>query len=492
MTPKKIFLFFALFVSQMAWSQTNGLHAGFLFDRFEETLSGGERIEAGGPFYYKEMDEDETLWGIPPLCWELFNSAIDVQKFAFAYPVLTFNRYGKEYRWQFVQLLSWAGGSNQQDNDTKRFTIFPIYFQQRSSDTNLNYTALFPFYGTVKKRLFSDEVSVIMFPIYFRSRKGGVTTENYVFPFVAKKRGDSVTGWKVLPFAGHEHKDPTTRTNGFGEEEKIPGYDRRFTMFPFYLHSLSGIGSDNPVEEKAFLPAYYSIRSPQQDLTTVVWPFITHIENRERKYKEWQTPWPLIVFARGEGQNTSRVFPFFGYATNKTEERVFYMWPIYKVNHTRGETLDRTRTRIALFFYSTLHQVNKETGKFSDRRDMWPFFTYRRDLNGNSRLQIIAPLEPILPFSTSVEREYSPVWSFWRGEKNPTTGAASYSLLWNLYRRETKPDSKKCSLLFGLFQYQSDAVGRQMRIFYVSVLKSRSGTDAARDGGKATDGRDQK
>ena len=145
---------------------------------------------------------------------------------------------------------------------------------------------------------------------------------------------------------------------------------------------------------------------------------------------------------------------------------------MYLRHRLHAETIDRTRTRIFLFLYSDINQKNLETGKTWRRRDFWPLFTQTRDYNGNNRLQIFAPLEPILPFSESVERVYSPMWSAWRAEKNPRTGAASQSLLWNLYRRDTTPDSKKCSLLFGLFQYQSSSEGRQMKVFYLPVMKS--------------------
>jgi hypothetical protein len=48
----------------------------------------------------------------------------------------------------------------------------------------------------------------------------------------------------------------------------------------------------------------------------------------------------------------------------------------------------------------------------------------------------------------------------------------SQSLLWNLYRRDTTPGIKKCSLLFGLFQYQFDGENKRLRLFYIPVLKS--------------------
>ncbi|HEY5481264.1 MAG TPA: hypothetical protein VIL39_07275, partial [Verrucomicrobiae bacterium] len=66
-----------------------------------------------------------------------------------------------------------------------------------------------------------------------------------------------------------------------------------------------------------------------------------------------------------------------------------------------------------------------------------------------------------------------PLWSLWRSENNPRAGATSQSLLWNLYRREATPAARKCSLLFGLFQYQSSSEGKDMRLFYIPLGGAR-------------------
>jgi hypothetical protein len=100
---------------------------------------------------------------------------------------------------------------------------------------------------------------------------------------------------------------------------------------------------------------------------------------------------------------------------------------------------------------------------------MWPFFTWHHDFNGNERLQVFAPIEPAVPDNRGIERNWSPLWSVWRAETNAKTGAASQSLLWNLYRRDTAPAQKKCSLLFGLFQYQCDDGRSRTRWFYFPV-----------------------
>ena len=83
-----------------------------------------------------------------------------------------------------------------------------------------------------------------------------------------------------------------------------------------------------------------------------LWPFFNYVDDRGKKYREWDAPWPLIVFARGEGKNTTRVWPFFSHARAPTVESGFYLWPIYKYNRMHSAPLDRQRTRICFFLYS--------------------------------------------------------------------------------------------------------------------------------------------
>jgi hypothetical protein len=459
--------YLALGVSEV--SPDTDLTFGPVLSRFPLTLDEGERTEALGPLFYSEHKETESTVAFPPFYSRVVDSAVESEEYDFLYPMLSYDRYGPEYRWHIFQLFSFAGGKNQADDSARRFTVFPIYFQQRSTDTNLNYTAFLPFYGHLKNRLFKDEINFIAFPGYVQTRKRDVITDNYMYPFVHVRHGDGLKGWQFWPFYGEEHKDITTRTNGFNEVETIGGHDRKFIGWPVYFNQTNGIGTSNTEEQFAVLPFYASTRSPGRDSTSVVWPFITWTDDRARKYREWDTPWPLIVFARGEGKTVNRVFPFYSKAHNQYLESDFFLWPVYKYNRVHSDPLDRERTRILLFLYSQVNEKNTETGAIRKRTDLWPLFTYRHELDGKSRLQILAPLEPLLPLSKSIDRNWSPVWSIWRSEKNPKNGHTSHSLLWNLYRSESTPFSKKNSLLFGLFQYQSDSDSKRWRLFYIPL-----------------------
>ena len=455
-----------------------GPDLGPLFDAFPLTLAPGHRTEVLGPIFYTEQKELQRTWAFPPLLSRTWDPVTDFDEIDLAYPLITYRRFGMEYRWHVIQVFSFAGGKDQQEKDSRRFTLFPVYFQQRSSVPSNNYTAFFPVYGRLENRLFRDEIFFVLFPIYGQSRIKDRVTDNYLYPFFHLRHGDSLRGWQFWPLVGHEHKDPLTRTNGFGDAEREGGHDDKFALWPFLFLNQSGIGTENPQTERGILPFYCDVRSAQRDSTTVLWPLISHVTDRDNKYREWDVPWPLIVFARGEGKTIWRVWPFYSRARNSSLESDFYLWPLYKYDRVHGGALDRERTRILFYLYSDTIQRNTESGEARRRIDFWPLFTHQRDYDGGSRLQLFSPLEPFLPNNPSVERDYSPVWSVWRAEWNPRTGAGSQSLLWNLYRRETTPQSKKCSLLLGLFQYQSGPEGKRLSLLYIPVIRTRPASGA--------------
>jgi hypothetical protein len=455
---------------------SGGLSAGFLYDQFNLTLEAGRRTEAMGPFFYSEKKEDEGTLAFPPFYSRYRDTLIDSGEDDFLYPLLTYEYYGDEWRWQFFQLIAFAGGRQPDEFHTRQFTLFPIYFQQRSQDPKLNYTALVPFYGHLQNRLFRDKIFFVLFPIYGQSQKRDIVTDNYLYPIVHVRHGNGLHGWQVWPIVGREHKDVTAETNGFGDVTVIGGHDQSFWFWPFWFKQNNDLGTENPVKFRASIPFFVTVRSPLRDQTSVLWPFFTKVDERGRHYREWEEPWPFIIFARGEGKTTSRVWPIYSQSHDAVQESDSYLWPIYRYKWYHAGSLDERRTSIAFYLYVDVKEKNTATGAVKRRVGMWPFFQWQGEFNGNERLQILTPLEVILPDNRGIVRNWSPIWSLWHDEKNPRAGLANESLLWNLYRRETGPGHKKISLLFGLFQYQRDGAAHETRLFYLPISRTRAHT----------------
>lgn len=459
----------------LAQSESPALHAGPLYDQFRLTLDEGVRKEWLGPLFFRQTRGDAQSWGIPPLVtWEE-DSGTDSAELDILYPLLTYDRFGTETRWQLFQWLSFSGNQSIDDSDKRRFSLFPFYFQQRSSEPTNQYTAFVPFYGNLKNRFFRDEVHFVLMPLYVQSRKGQVWTDNYAYPFFHLRHGGGVRGWQFWPVMGMEHRAVTSFTNHWDEVELVPGHEKMFVAWPFFFKERAGIGTTNEERSLALVPVFSTEHSAIRDSIGFPWPLgFRKTVDREKDYREWDAPWPFVVFARGKGKHTDRVWPLFSQSKTPEIQTDFYAWPLYKSSHVQAAPYERDAFRVLFFLYVDLKERNTDTGDDLHRASLWPCFTYRKDLQGRRRLQIFAPLEPFLPTSHSVERDLSPLWSVWRSESNPKTGAKSQSLLWNLYRRDQTPNSRKCSLLFGLFQYQTGVDGKRLRLFYCPIGRSKA------------------
>jgi hypothetical protein len=253
------------------------------------------------------------------------------------------------------------------------------------------------------------------------------------------------------------------------EIEVVGGHTKFFAMWPLYFDQQLGLGTSNLSHSQGWLPFYTRQQSPQRESYSYAWPLYTYTIDHERNYREWDFPWPLVGFARGGGKTMNRVWPLYSEAFNTNLLSDFFLWPLYKHNQFKTEAVQRDRSRVLFYVYSDLVERYPGTNQPMRRTDFWPLFTARRDHNGNERLQILALFEPVLPQRKSMERNYSPLWSVWRSEKNPKTGAASQSFLWNLFRSEKTANSQEGSAMFGLFQYHASTNGTRLRILYVPL-----------------------
>lgn len=445
-------------------------HYGFAYDEHRLTLSAaGTETQIAGPFYYEQAWDTTRLVGCPPFFIREQDPALEMDRWDALYPLVGYTRYGQESRWHIFQFFSFAGGTVQEEQLNKRFTLFPFYFQQRSPIPEENYTAVFPFYGHLKHRLLRDEMNFVMWPGYVQTRKKDVVTDNYLAPFFHVRHGDQLSGWQFWPLVGHEHRDYFTRTNQFDLVEEIGGHDKTFALWPIYGNETTGMGTTNLSRQFSVLPFYNSLRSPARDYTGYLWPFgYSYAVDREKQYTEWTALWPVVDFARGEGKTINRVLPFFSEARTATEESDSYLWPVYRYSHVHSEPLDRERVRILFYLYSDIKERNSLTSQSRRQTDLWPLFTQRRDLDGKQRLQVLALLEPWLVGNEKIERAYSPLWALWREEKNPQSGLRTESFLWNLYRGEVSKERKMYSLFFGLFQYESTADGARWRALFLN------------------------
>ncbi len=435
---------------------------GPLFSDVSLALAPGNGMEALGPLWATYEADDVRSWRIAPLFSRELDPISDRDEWDVLFPLSTYDRFGTEWQVQFLQMLRFSGGASVDGDIKRRQTLFPLYFRQHSRSGTNDYLAIIPFYGHVRNRLFRDEVRFVLPPLWVESSKRGMVTKNFLFPVFHVRTGAGTTGWQAWPLLGAESRSPSVRTNALDEPEVVPGHSLKFLAWPFLLHEKAGVGGPNPTTNFFAFPWYLRTRSPQMDFTW--WMGFSHRTRRADNFEEWAYPWPFLGHARGPGKHADRFFPFWGKATNATQQSDFLLWPLYTHRRLQSGTLDRERFRILFMGYSSTREEDTTTGRAAKRRSLWPLFTWRRQADGKERLQVMAPVEPAMPGNKSVERLYSPLWSVWRSESDPARKTASRSLLWNLWRHERSGAQSRASLLFGAIQSRTGPHGRSWRI----------------------------
>lgn len=451
--------------------------AGPLIAHVPLTLEPGEAWEAAGPLWYDQQAEDFHLRGVPPFWSRQDEAHLEHTDVYVLPPLFSRHSYGEDRTWQIFQLIRYVHQIGVDDVVTDRFVLFPLIFWQDSTDPAQNYRAFLPFAGRVKGRLFRDEWSFILFPLYLQTRKRDVVTDNYVAPIVHVRRGDRLRGWQVWPLVGHETKEPTTRTNLVGDAAVVPGHRRFNLLWPVYWQHDLGLGGDNERRIRGVLPLWWSDRAPYRDHHAVLWPFFSWTDDRAEGYRQWNLPFPFFAIARGEGKTLDRYWPIYSYGYKEGFESRLWFWPLYRWRRLEGENFTLEKRTFGIVLYRDIKQTKREAGTTRRVRASWPFFFQEDEPDGRHRLQVPALFEP-LHDGRGVRRNWSPLWSLYRREDHPAAGASSESLLWNLWREDARDGVTRGSLLFGLVQYQSAPDARRWRWFWLGPSLNAGPPDA--------------
>jgi hypothetical protein len=482
------FLLFVVVASSTS-APADVIEAGPFAHAFPLTLESGRRTEIIGPLGSWFSGESGDGWAASPFVAEVNEPGLEHRRIEILYPFFTFDRFGTESRGQIFQIFNWGDATTVDDEKKRGGAIWPLVFWKHSTEPTNSYFAFIPFYGHVKGHLFRDEVRVTMAPLYVWSRKGQMETRNYLFPFIHFRHGGGIDGWQFIPFAGHETKSPSYVTNVADDLELVPGYDKWFFWWPMIGCEDNNLGSTNVEHLRFTLPFYSILRSPARDNTTLLWPFFTKTEDRERGFVEWGAPYPFVGWARGPGKTANRLWPVWGNARGHDLESDFAAWPAYTHRRLLNDGIDRERTSSFFYLYDDLRLANPQTGDQRHRITSFPFFFWRKDFDGSERLQALALLDAIFPENKGIQRSWSPLWALYREERNPKTKHRSQSLLWNLWRRDVTPEERRASFLFGVVRTRCDASGRHWRYFWTPFKPSENpGTSPASEHGKDAPG----
>ncbi len=463
--------------SQDAPASAGSLNIWPLYDERDDPVDR-RHVQSGlGPLLESSRSPDSTVRtaAFRPLFHWRTDTRPDRLEWEILYPLMSYSRVEEDAKFQILQVLNFRLEGSDPAAREERFDLWPIYFSG-TTETGETYRALLPFGGRAVNRLFQDELEFVLFPLYARFVQLGVETRYFPWPFVSVTRGENRSGFRIVPL--------------YGQDVKEGVFEKRFVLWPFFLHQRTGLDGDNPEELLSILPLYVSQRSKNQDRTTLLWPLFTYTEDRERKFEQWEIAWPLIVIARGEGRTGTRFLPFYLEEHRLVRDQFFLremkrttlavLFPLYTRSQDEFPGSLTVRDRVLWWLYSDTRQEGREGS--TRRVDVWPFFRYTRDREGAVEFQALALLEAFMPGNEKFERNYSPLWALYTHRRNPQ-GDSVWSFLWNLVRHEETREGRaveilgpvlayrerggaaRLSVLAGLFEYEVAHGTRSVRLF---------------------------
>ena len=364
----------------------------------------------------------------------------------FLYPFVTYRRTEGDWEIKFLEVLNARGEGVPQAGREERADFFPFYFSG-VRENGERYRAIMPFWGKAYDRIFQEEIEFVAFPLYARMVRGGATTTYFPWPFLSVTRGENQSGFRFIPL--------------YGEETKQGVFEKRFVLWPLYLHQKTGLDGDDPEDVLAILPFYVSDRSRAVDSTTVLWPFFTYTEQRERHYEQLDAPWPFFMTAWGEGRKAFKLFPLYmddrkflrnAYLMREINYRDrFVLFPLYA--RSEEEIIGNRKVRDRILWYLYSDSRSEGTDGSSRRIDAWPLVRYERDREGAVVFQTLALLEAFMPGNEWIERSYSPLWALYTYRAS-AEGESVHSFLWNLLRHEETKAGRAIEVLGPLLAYR--------------------------------------
>lgn len=439
-----------------------------------------------GPVFWssRSLDGDVEEFGIRPFFFRREEQANQTLEWDFLYPIAMYRRTEADWELKVFELATFRSEGTPQAGHEERRDVFPFYFSGTREDGTA-YWGIMPFGGKAYDRFFGEEAEWALFPLYFRSVRRGEATTYFPWPLLSVTRGlDPAvphTGFRVVPL--------------YGQEVKAGVFEKYFALWPLILYQRTGLDGDDPQTDLAVLPLYAHHRSAGLDSTTVLWPFFTYTDNRERQFEQWDFLWPIGKVARGEGRQTVQLFPLYmddqkvlhnEFLIREIRYRDrFLLFPLYVRNEEEYPDGRKVRDRILWYLYSDAREDGRDGS--TRRIDFWPFAHYERDREGAVLFQTLALLEAFLPANEWIERNYSPLWSLVTYRANPA-GDSVYSFFWNLLRHEETQAGRsievlgpllhyreagadaEVSLLGGLVQYEVRQGERSVRLFGDPVI----------------------
>ena len=447
-----------IFLSGHSWAESLRLNLWPLLFYAKEKESS--RLELLGPFIYRYHNSKEKSFSLRPIFTEVTHQEEKTEDIYFLSP---FGHYRREkdfrrFRWVPFFSYDWVEGERRPGT---HHTYFPIFWGR--TERGEKYWGIFPVYGRLRERFGYEEIRFVLWPIYSRAREGENRSTNILWPIFNYSRGPELSGFKVWPLWGYR--------------EKKGQFRRSFFLWPFFVREEKFDEKCPPSRKRMFFPFWIREENPRYRKTIYLWPFFQYLETTDRRFKQWDLPWPILQIQKGEDKKGFRLFPLYGYRESPDMKSNFVLWPIFQGDHLiRGKEEELSGRFLLLSRYRKIYRDGEARESFFR---LWPLFVHYRNFEGEGFFYFPA----ILPFyDEGLERNWAPFLKLFEYYRF-SDGKRYFKLLWGLYRYEAEPSESVQELAFllslrrwpsgfefslfqGLIAFGKDREGIRLKLFW--------------------------
>lgn len=319
----------------------------------------GALLEAIRPFYASVEDGKgaRRFAVLPPIGGHVEGETGSVSR---SWPIFWDSSFGDETERK----------TNTSDDDT---TIFP-FFAWGSEPDQGSYFCFFPFYGTLKGRLLSDRIDIVLFPLYTHTNTGDWNSTHLLWPLICWGESPTRSHFRIMPFwsqTDSQHFHNRTLLWPFirwGTEERGDRTFDSWFVFPLAGHRSS---EDGTYSSWTFLYPFFEFA--HDDLTGDTYRGIF---------------FPIHKYALKVGESESTWWwPAYGTYDSDTEHSTFYAWPfVWITDEQRGEWEYRRRYFVPFWMR---RDSGPKGGPMQDHElRSWPFFSWHERPDGYESLRI--------------------------------------------------------------------------------------------------------
>ncbi len=387
-----------------------------------------------GPFLSLTERDATRIFSFRPFWTSFHNRETGSRSAHLLYPLVNWMDNGDFSSGHVLNLLQYR---HNRLADETFLRAFPILFSLQTPRSEDSYFALWPIGGTLKNRLWRDQISFIAWPLFVRTLKGDEVRTHVPYPFVQHLGGPHSQGFGIWPVYGHF--------------ERENDYAHTWAAWPFFYHYRDKLDEAVPYERFGILPFYTRETGAGLRSETFIWPFFgyTHESDPRPAYRERRYFWPFLVQGRGEERRVNRWMPFYTHETEPGYSKRWFAWPLLELETFKEPGLIRERTSLLYFLYRDERQ--RFAGTEARLNFLWPFYGYWNDGYERRQLQVLDPLSLFFPFNRKVRENWTPLFALYRLDER--AGNTRHSLFWDLIVWEREPEGLKALYAGPLFEW---------------------------------------